>query len=457
MKELKLILYFIFFFNIAIIGLQGQREAKEPAEEYQEKKTVLVKVYAQEYLTLAKWCKANSFQQEAEEHFKQVLEYEPENKEAKQELKKETSKNGSPPKDIETIRDTYDQKLTALSKKLADEHTKLGVWCKQKKLPEEAEQEFNTAIALYEDHPVARKELNQVKVPGFGWVDKETANKLTQDLREYKGEWLPNEKVEKIRSNWDEAWEIKTEHYVVKTDTTYEKGYELGQLAEDVYQMFFKVFGRFLELKTPKKPLLIYYFKSQKEYKSEFQKVNGREPASSVGIYCGKDRAVYFWGPQKTFSGQGSEKDTMRHECTHQLIGFAGGKMADSWLEEGIACYFESLKRNKSGRLIVGDMGHHRYGAKEGFSAVISIGQFVPLKDFLARRKGDLKEWKTYAQATALARFFLNNQKYREQCVNFIKIHFTDKAIEPIKAFEQSFPTMDIAEFEGEFIAGFAK
>jgi tetratricopeptide (TPR) repeat protein len=472
MQELKLTLYFLFFFSAYIISPQAQSITKVPAEEYQEKKTVLVKVYTKEYLTLAKWCKTNKLYPEAEKHFQNVLKYEPDNNEAKHfqnvlkydtdnnEARSEFGKGVPNPQISEQVLDEYDKKLVVLKKKLADEHTKLGAWCKQNKLSEEAEKEFEQAIELYEDNPETRKQLGQEKVNGFGWVDKESTAKLKQGLREYQGKWLPRSEVEKIRSDWANAMEIKTKHYLVKTNTTHEKGYEIAEYAEDVYQMYFKIFGRTLKLREMHEPMNICFYRSREE----IDRYSGLSlPKGTAGVYRRSNRVAHFYdtNPNLLAKEVGKKtiystlKDIVQHECTHQLNHLIGGLEDGVWLDEGLATYFESVQRDKKGDITIGQKNHYRF-----YAPIPNI----PLSNFLQMRPGaDINTPEEYRLAATFTRYFLNGNgvKYKQMFLNYVKrlCIASVSSSDSLKVFEECFAGIGISleSIEKEFWEGWNK
>jgi tetratricopeptide (TPR) repeat protein len=447
-------LLFLFLF-VFITNLQAQNGGIEDyTQQYQVKKSDLANLCAKEYFTLARWCKECGLSRERGDCLKDVLKYAPSDEEAETELKEEVLKTVKPATNAEKLLNTYDQKLLGLKKKLSDEYVKLGMWCKQAKLVSEAKEVFKTAIEIYENNSTARKELDQAKVSGFGWVDNGTAKKLNQGLREYKGDWLPKEKVNELRSNWSDAWKIKTRHYLIKTNNTYEQGYELSQQLEELYTMFFRVFGNALEIPEPKVLMHVNYLKSQSEFSAEYQKANGYLPASPLGMTGNMipgipwSATAWFWGPQK--NPQGTEKDTMLHECTHLLFN-----PPQPFLTEGVANYFMSLYRTRDGNLTVGDKSHSNYALN-----FAKLGTSVPLKQFLTTPRERFNTGENYGQAAAFIRFFLSSpdgQKYKSQFINFAKLLNSNPRIDVLSAFDECFPGIDITKLEKEFHVGYLK
>jgi len=211
--------------------------------------------------------------------------------------------------------------------------------------------------------------------------------------------------------------------------------------------------------------LSVYYFKSEDEYVTEYQRIRSQPPASREGIYINTIKTVYFWGPRKKIWGD--EKDQARHECTHQLNHILGG-FSRSWLEEGLAVYFEGVKRNKNGRLTIGDKTHPRY---ERFLARVVAQDVIELKRFLQFTLDDvfkMNDKGSYAQAGALVRFFLNSkpgQKYKDQFLEFIRMCYTTprdpktwlREIDSLKVFQECFPNVDLGKLEKEFLSGWDK
>ena len=67
----------------AIVAGEPADSANSAVEQYDNKTEEFKKLCAKEYWNLARWCKMNALYEEAQTHFKQVMEYGPENQEAK--------------------------------------------------------------------------------------------------------------------------------------------------------------------------------------------------------------------------------------------------------------------------------------------------------------------------------------------------------------------------------------
>jgi predicted esterase len=72
-------------------------------------------------------------------------------------------------KECESVFDKYEKKLEDTPEDDAEARFKLGLWCKENKLEEEAKQHFEEVIKLSPDHEKARAELGYVKT-AKGWA-----------------------------------------------------------------------------------------------------------------------------------------------------------------------------------------------------------------------------------------------------------------------------------------------
>ncbi|MCU0725233.1 MAG: hypothetical protein MUE73_05510 [Planctomycetes bacterium] len=88
-----------------------------------------------------------------------------------------------------TIFDEYDAKKAGVVKDDADGHYKLGLWCEEVKLRQEAKTEFEAAMAADPEHAGARTKLGFVRYKGE-WLTKKRHAEVMKELAKKEGEIL---------------------------------------------------------------------------------------------------------------------------------------------------------------------------------------------------------------------------------------------------------------------------
>jgi hypothetical protein len=276
--------------------------------------------------------------------------------------------------------------------------------------------------------------------PEFGWLPKGHAAKYAAGERFVAGKWMSAEKEAAIRQDFQHAWEISTDHYLIRTNYSLERGVELAQALEDFHEFFHQAFaGFFLNpeqlgkifdgtartvSKNPKQ-YLVHYYRSREEYVSRLEPVFPTIQTTN-GIYLTNDRTAHFY-----HDPQGQGEDTLFHEATHQILyesHLQHRPIAESehfWIVEGIACYFESFRRDADG-FSIGDPGHIRFaGARMNY---LDKEYYVPLEEFAALGRAEYQGLpvsqltKNYTQAAGLAHFFMqyDGGRYRDAVVGHL-------------------------------------
>jgi hypothetical protein len=285
--------------------------------------------------------------------------------------------------------------------------------------------------------PYARKMLQTGHVwhPQFGWLPKAHVERYERGERNVDGRWMSAEKEAEIRRDFDRGWEIRTDHYLIKTNYSLERGVELGRALEDFYAFFHQTFAGFFndpeqlarifngtapQVNKAARPYLVNYYRSREEY---IQRLEKQFPAiqKTNGIYLTNGRTAHFY-----YDPAGNQEATLFHEATHQLFFESHpadrpiGQTAHFWIIEGIACYMESFQRS-DGETTVGDPRYIRFaGARANY---LEQNYYVPLKEFAAMGMQEFQASpllaKNYTQSAGLAQFFMqyDNGRYRDALV----------------------------------------
>ena len=275
----------------------------------------------------------------------------------------------------------------------------------------------------------------------FGWLPKSHLVRYAAGERNFKGRWVTTAKEDVLRQSFADGWEIRTDHYLIKTNYSLERGVELGKALEDYHEYFNETFAGFFNtpeqlkklfegaaksVRLDAKQYVVHYYRTREEYldrlKKEFPNI-----AQTNGVYMTNDRVAHFYHDPNA-----QHEATLFHEATHQLFFESHNKerpigdKAHFWIIEGIACYMESF-HCRNGVVSVGDPQYIRFaGARANLLA--EKYYYVPLREFSGLGMKDFQNapqpelMKNYTQASGLARFFMHYDKgrYREALVTHL-------------------------------------
>ncbi len=275
----------------------------------------------------------------------------------------------------------------------------------------------------------------------FGWLPAAHVKDYESGKRYYR-RWMSTEQEAEIRRDFRHAWEVRTEHYLVKTNHSLERGVEIAKLLEAFHDFFIQTFAAYYT--TPEQmqklflsssssggaaaqsPYEVHYFRTRGEY---LEKLRGKVPNIDItnGLYYTTDRTAYFY-----FDPEQQSFDTIFHEATHQLL-YENVKQErqvalrdNFWIIEGIACYMESF-RQEDGQWSTGNPEHVRIDSAR--YRYLHDGYYVPLTQFAAMGMQDFQSVpdiqvikKNYSQASGLAHFFMhyNGGQYRDALVEHL-------------------------------------
>lgn len=310
----------------------------------------------------------------------------------------------------------------------------------------------------------------EVNHPQFGWIPVRHVARYEQGERLWRSKWISVAKEAELRRTFRNAWEVRTEHFLIKTNTSLEEGVEISRKLEVFHEWLTTNFAAFFE--TPKAlaarfqqayelrrgsktapPMEVHYFATREEYDRTVQpKSEKLRQIVTNGLYWEDDRTSYFFR-----HADDKVLDVIYHEATHQIFDFA--TLADRssaaqrlklelrerqkrpwplcensnfWMLEGIACYFESVVIDE-GQISVGSPTHKRFVAAQQRLLAKQINGidngvyfFVPFQIFFGLGKeqftGSPSVPKLYTQASGVAHFLMHYQdgKYRDDFVRLL-------------------------------------
>ncbi|HEY0983817.1 hypothetical protein [Schlesneria sp.] len=271
----------------------------------------------------------------------------------------------------------------------------------------------------------------------FGWLPRAHVERYIAGERKFKDRWISAEKEKELRRDFSSAWEIRTDHYQIKTNVSLEQGVAMGKALEDFYGVFHETFAGFFH--TPEqlqkvfdgtaksvrvdKPYTVHFYRTREEYLNRLRKFFPSIDQTN-GVYMTSDKVAHFY-----HDPMNDNEGTLFHEATHQLffesnnVNRTISERSHFWIIEGIACYMESF-RSRNGSFSLGDPKYIRFvGARHN---LLEKGYYVPLREFSSYGMQDFQSSvdlaKNYTQAAGLARFFMHydNGRYREAIVKHL-------------------------------------
>ncbi len=279
----------------------------------------------------------------------------------------------------------------------------------------------------------------------YGWLPASHVERYASGQRYFKNQWMSAEEEAALRHDFRNAWEVTSDHFVITTNQSLERGVELSVALEALHGFVLREFAAFFNSPQQMQALFeggrqdaglrarrhdVHYYQSRQEF---IFRLEARQPGVEVsnGLYLPNDRTAYsFHNPEDTDTTQ----ETLFHEVTHQLLGESQrkvptdlGHQANFWLIEGIACYMESFTFGGMGQANAGDPQHPRIVAAR--HRLLDRNFYIPLAKFTAM---GMREFQTpqqmdtlrgyYSQASGLTHFFLHYEDglYRDALIEHL-------------------------------------
>jgi tetratricopeptide (TPR) repeat protein len=220
--------------------------------------------------------------------------------------------------------------------KLAGEQMDKSAWHSARAMLLEAQ-------ATDPDHPDLAAGLERITKEGGNELAVADESGGADPLAGVTPEWVAAN--DPLHSEWDKAWTLETEHYRLKTDAGYRVLKTAAHAMEQV-QVFYRQFHHYKTKNEAIPPAGVCIFKNHDEYKKigqpPFEWAGGHWDGSSV------------WTFDTRGGGEGSLTgmlDVLFHEASHQFTTLCGGSSVPTWLNEGMASFFEGTKLLSNGKL----------------------------------------------------------------------------------------------------------
>ena len=293
-------------------------------------------------------------------------------------------------------------------------------------------------VSPFEEKKLKNKEVWTTK---WGWLPAAHVTRYENGERFNANRWVTSERDAERHSDFSKCWEIRTEHYLLKTNHSLEHGVALASSLEEFHRFFEQTFAGFfndpkrLQLlfdnptaaaRAAAKPFQVFFFRSRDEYITRLHKKYGGQINITNGLYDTDDLIVYsFHNPQEP------AEPTLYHEATHQLLAAhlkpspVIARDENFWLIEGIACYIESF-RVENGEVSLGDPRCLRFVAAR-YRKLTDPPYYLPLADFTALGKDTFQRHpqikNNYSQASGLVHFFMHYDggRYRDDLIEHLR------------------------------------
>ncbi len=284
----------------------------------------------------------------------------------------------------------------------------------------------------------------------FGWLPATHVERYEKGQRYFKRRWVPVDREAELRRDFRNAWEVRTDHYLVRTNRSLEEGVALARSLETFYRFLHSSFAGFFSTpeqieklfdgtssvtggrsRTLARPHVVHFYHDREEYRRTLRPRISQIDITN-GLYMQSDRIVYFFHdkpPDRDFP-----RATLFHEATHQLLYESQSKQrpiardANFWIVEGIACYMESFLPSQTG-FRIGDPRYVRFHWAR--HRVLEEKYYLPLKTFasmgLRRFQTDPNIARNYSQASGLTHFLLHydNGRYRDALIQHLSQIYT--------------------------------
>lgn len=228
------------------------------------------------------------------------------------------------------------------------ERVELARWARAHGQAAQSTAILEAVIAAQPDHAVARQLLGYERVGG-AWLRGDALYTAKKWVR-YLGRWMPPAEQRKLvarraalrqqvkgRAMWKDAWEAKTEHFVVRSNAPV-------RVVEDIMsamERYYAVASRMFQLTGSQARIPVEVYADQAEFMRASAEDGMGASGNVLGYFSpGRDliRCYYAGSVDQTLG-------TLFHETTHLIVHRFARRDVPTWTNEGLAVYFEDAER----------------------------------------------------------------------------------------------------------------
>jgi hypothetical protein len=288
----------------------------------------------------------------------------------------------------------------------------------------------------------------------YGWIEPANVPRYERGERLLGSKWISADIDARRHERIEDGWQIRTDHFLVTTNHSLEAAAALAVRLEELHQVWRQLFAGFYlgerevqrlfasptgrqHARSRLRPFRVMFHRNRNQY---IAALSQRQPriAETLGIYFDMQREAHFFadtapGDQRLWTADHGPLSTLYHEAVHQLFQESQpparhvGRMANFWIVEGAALYFESLTghENELGRwFTIGESAAGRLPAAR--QRLLADGSYIPLVELTSIGQLELQGHPNlsglYSQAAGLATFLMqaDSGRFREPLVRYL-------------------------------------
>ena len=279
----------------------------------------------------------------------------------------------------------------------------------------------------------------------FGWLPEKHLDRYQHGERFFRGKWISALEDSRQHKDLRNGWKIETDHYQITTNLGLEAGVELAQKLEAFYTVWSQMFAAYYlsgesVAENFKKTMLaeketrkhkVNYFRNRDEYDQALARIQPGIAGKTLGVYLEKIKTAYFFAPA-TESEEENELSqiTIWHEAAHQLFAEriptrkVSGLKNNFWFVEGIACFMETLQKEKQGWRLGGTLAGRLPTARIRLQRDHFYIPFTDVVTYGANAMLRNPQYRTlYTQAAGQAAFLMTAQdgKFRPAAIDYLR------------------------------------
>lgn len=143
------------------------------------------------------------------------------------------------------------------------------------------------------------------------------------------------------KASWATGWEFETEHYHITTNVSPKHAALYGQQMEALYKAFAEIYR---PERFPPHKMEIMVYKDHRDFQGGAAAVGIPVGATTLGLFAYPPLLCIMAFETYEKKGDRTTFATLAHEASHQFLHMAcnGSRHVPTWINEGIAVYFES-------------------------------------------------------------------------------------------------------------------
>lgn len=143
--------------------------------------------------------------------------------------------------------------------------------------------------------------------------------------------------------SWPRVHEYRSKNYIVRSDIDKQTCREASRVLEEAFILFKNRIG-WVKRKPGESRFRVYLFRGQSGYQNYAGQILGDRSPHTAGLYSPSLKQLLIWNLPK----RQEMLRTVRHEGFHQYLHSLVGADIPSWLNEGLAEYYENAERQRN-------------------------------------------------------------------------------------------------------------